>query len=207
MEKNKYFSQNLRVLRHLNKYSQEMLAKELGYKSFTTVQKWEDNTSYPKLDNLAKISELFNVNLSHLLFEDISKMIKDKKAVPILGHVSAGLGVYAEEDFFGYEYVDEASKGQTYFYLKVTGDSMIDARIYDGDIIYVRKQSTIENKEIAVVLLENNEATVKRVLIDKSGITLVAENKIYPPRYFTYQEVEAQQIKILGKVIHNKIMF
>lgn len=207
MDKAKYFSGNLRLLRHINKVSQDELAQLLGYKSFTTVQKWEDGTSYPKLDNIAKICDYFNISLEHLLLDDLSAKIKHQQAIPIIGKVQAGSGIYAQEDYYGYEYVTSDNGGQEYFYLKVTGDSMINARIYEGDIVYVRKQTTVEHLDIAVVLLENNEATIKRILFDDTGMNLKPENDQYETRHFTYEQIEDKQIQILGKVIHNKIMF
>ena len=88
------FKENLRYLRHSNNMSQEDLAKKFGYKSFTTVQKWEDGTAFPKIENLNKIAQIFNVELDHLLNVDLRT---NKVKVPVLGEVKAGYDLYADE--------------------------------------------------------------------------------------------------------------
>ena len=194
------FKDNLRYLRKTNHMSQDELADKLGYKSFTTVQKWEDGTAFPRVSTLNKIAEIFDVDVDHLLNLDIRT---SKVAVPILGEVKAGYDMYANEDIYGYEYCNNNEYGPgEYFYLKVRGDSMIDMRIGEGDIVYVRKQDYLDDKDIGVFLLDNNEVTIKKVNFNEDGITLKAANPAYPDRSFAPDEV-----KILGKVLHNKVLF
>lgn len=194
------FKSNLRYLRKANKMSQDELAEKLGYKSFTTVQKWEDGTAFPRVSTLKKIAEIFNIDVDHLLNLDIRV---DQVAVPILGEVKAGYNLYANEDIYGYEYCNSKEYGPgEYFYLKVKGDSMIDLRIGEGDIVYVKKQDYLDDKDIGVFLLENNEVTIKRASINKNSITLKAANPKYPDKNFKNDE-----IKILGKVLHSKVLF
>ena len=194
------FKNNLRYLRRVNKMSQDELAERLGYKSFTTVQKWEDGTSFPRVASLNKMAELFDVDVNHLLNKDLRT---EQVAVPILGEVKAGYDLYANEDIYGYEYCNSKEYGPgEYFYLKVKGDSMIDLRIGEGDIVYVKKQNYLDDKDVGVFLLENNEVTIKKVLFNKNTITLKAANPKYPDRKFKNDEV-----KILGKVLHNKVLF
>jgi len=194
------FKDNLRYLRHSNKMSQDELAERLGYKSFTTIQKWEDGTSFPRVKSLNEIAEIFNVEIDHLLNIDLRS---DQIAVPILGEVKAGYDMYALEDIYGYEYCNHKEYGPgEYFYLKVKGDSMIDLRIGDGDIVYVKKQDYLDNKNIGVFLINDNEVTIKTISYNKNSITLKAANSKYPDRNFKNQD-----IKILGKVLHNKVLF
>ena len=194
------FKDNLRYLRKLNRMSQDELAEKLGYKSFTTVQKWEDGTAFPRVNSLNKMAEIFGIEVDHLLNLNIRS---DQVAVPIIGEVKAGYNLYANEDIYGYEYCDNKEYGPgEYFYLKVKGDSMIDLRIGDGDIVYVRKQNYLDNKDIGVFLLENNEVTIKRALFSNGAITLKAANDKYPDRKF-----KEEDITILGKVLHNKVLF
>ena len=194
------FKENLRYLRRSNNMSQDKLAELLGYKSFTTVQKWEDGTAFPKVENLNRLSNIFNVELNHLLNYDLTT---DKVKVPVLGEVKAGYDMYVNEEILGYEYLNssEYTAGE-YFYLKVKGDSMIDDRICEGDVVYVKKQNYLENNDVGVFLLENNEVTIKRFKVGKSKITLKAANSKYPDKTF-----KSDEIKILGKVLHNKVMF
>lgn len=180
--------------------SQNDLANLFGYKSFTTVQKWEDGTAFPKVENLNKLAQIFNVELDHLLNVDLRA---NKTSVPIIGEVKAGYDMYANEEILGYEYLSnkEYTPGE-YFYLKVKGDSMKDDRICEGDVVYVRKQDYLDNNEIGVFLIGNEEATIKRFTKNKDSITLKAANKKYKDRTFKEDE-----IKILGKVLHNKVFF
>ena len=194
------FKENLRYLRHSNNMSQEDLAKKFGYKSFTTVQKWEDGTAFPKIENLNKIAQIFNVELDHLLNVDLRT---NKVKVPVLGEVKAGYDMYINEEILGYEYLNnnEYTPGE-YFYLKVKGDSMINDRICEGDIVYVRKQDYLENNDLGVFIIDNDEVTIKRIEYRDDGVVLKASNKKYSDRYF-----DNDDIKILGKVLHNKVLF
>lgn len=194
------FKNNLRYLRRTNKMSQDELAEKLGYKSFTTIQKWEDGSAFPRVSTLKKMADIFNIDVDHLLNLNIRT---EQVAVPIIGEVKAGYDLYANEDIYGYEYCNNKEYGPgEYFYLKVKGDSMIDARIGQGDIVYVKKQDYLDNKEIGVFLLENNEVTIKRAFFTKSGVTLKAANSKYPDR-----KLKNDEYKILGKVLHNKVLF
>ena len=194
------FKENLRYLRHSNNMSQDELAERLGYKSFTTIQKWEDGTSFPRVKSLNQIASLFNVEIDHLLNVDLHS---DQVSVPIIGEVKAGYGLYALEDIYGYEYNNHKEYGPgEYFYLKVKGDSMIDMRIGDGDIVYVKKQDYLDDKNIGVFLIGDNEVTIKMISYDKNGITLKAANKNYPDRHFNQND-----LKIIGRVLHNKVLF
>lgn len=194
------FKSNLRYLRRANNMSQDLLAEKLGYKSFTTVQKWEDGTAFPRVKTLKKIADIFDIDVDHLLNLNIRT---EQVEVPILGEVKAGYDLYANQDICGYEYCNNKEYGPgEYFYLKVKGDSMIDLRIGEGDIVYVRKQDYLDDKDIGVFLLENNEVTIKKASFDKKGITLKAANSKYPDRHF-----ENDEVKILGKVLHSKVLF
>ena len=194
------FKENLRFLRRTSNMSQDELAEKLGYKSFTTVQKWEDGSAFPRVSTLNRIADLFNVDVDHLLNLNIRSQ---QTAVHILGEVKAGYDMYANEDIFGYEYCnnDEFGPGE-YFYLKVKGDSMIGLRIGEGDIVFVKKQDYLDNKDIGVFLLDNNEVTIKTVLFGKNSLTLKAANPDYPDRKF-----KPEDVRILGKVLHSKVLF
>ncbi len=116
------------------------------------------------------------------------------KVVPLVGQVTAGEPILAEENITSYLTVPEemARSGQLYL-LKVKGDSMVGAGILDGDMVLVRQQPAAENGEIVVALLED-EATVKRFYREKDHVKLQAENPDYPP-------ILSSDLRILGKVI------
>src|SRR5690606_893353 len=105
------------------------------------------------------------------------------KRVPILGCVAAGEPLLAEEEYE--DYVELSADLRVDFCLRVKGDSMIDARICDGDLVFVRQQPTVENGQIAVVLIDD-EATLKRFYRTSEGVILKAENSKYDPMFFTH---------------------
>lgn len=203
-----YFKQNLRNLRRMRHISQNELAENLGYKSFTTVQKWEDGTSMPKMSILQKLADYFHVTMEHLINVDIMKEKVELSSVPVVGTVRTGFGLYAQEDIRDYEYVNSTEvRGGEYFYLDIVGDSMKNVRIMEGDRVYIRRQNTIENGQIAVVLLDNNEVTLKRVFFKEKKMILMPENDAYQPMEIPLNELEEKRVQILGKLIHNKISF
>ena len=117
---------------------------------------------------------------------------------PLLGEIACGEPIFANEDRESYVVAGADIKAD--FCLKCKGDSMINARIHDGDIVFVRKQSTVDNGEIAAVLIEN-EATLKRVFYypDKAKLVLQAENSSFEPLVYIGEEIE--RIEILGKAV------
>ena len=133
--------------------------------------------------------------------DDISKyglMPIEVKKIPLLGEIACGEPIYASEDRESYVIAGTDIKAD--FALKAKGDSMIGARIMDGDIVFIRRQSMVDNGEIAAVIIED-EATLKRVYYypEDKRLILQAENAKYPP--FVYQNSELDRVRILGKAI------
>ncbi|WP_302816208.1 LexA family protein [Selenomonas flueggei] len=118
------------------------------------------------------------------------------KKVPLLGTIAAGVPIYADENFDGYRECTEDIDAD--FCLKIQGDSMIGARINDGDIVFIKKQPDVDNGEIAAVLIEN-EATLKRVYKEKDSLILQAENPKYAPIVYTAESYV--ECRILGKAV------
>lgn len=125
--------------------------------------------------------------------------------IPILGRISAGLPLYAEENIEGYTYTD-LNGGAEYFALRVEGDSMTAARIFDGDILIVRRQDIVENGEIAVVMVNGDEATVKRFYRSGNTVTLMPQstNPTHQPQIY---DTKITSVRIIGKVVKNEITF
>ena len=120
----------------------------------------------------------------------------ETRRVPVLGAIAAGRPIYDEEEPGCYIACDAALKCD--FALRIEGDSLIGARIHDGDIVFIRSQPDVENGEIAAVAIDG-EATLKRVYHLKNGLQLLSENPKYPPMVFTIEEHES--IQILGKAV------
>lgn len=132
-------------------------------------------------------------NLSNIKnIEPIPTMVK----VPLLGTIACGEPILAEENIEDYINMPEKAKGT--FALRCKGDSMINARIFDGDIVFIREQPEVENGEIAAVLI-GDEATLKRVYKTENSIELRPENPTFKPLY--YQKEEMNKVRILGKAV------
>lgn len=131
------------------------------------------------------------------LIKNIEPLPKTKK-VPLLGAIACGEPILAEENID--EYVNLPEDVQGTFALRCKGDSMINARIFDGDIVYIREQPSVENGDIAAVLIDN-EATLKRVFYypEKSMLILKPENSSYQD--LIYMDEELNSIKIIGKAV------
>lgn len=175
---------------------------------------FKSNMSYaePSLGKLNLLANYFEVTIEYLIGEtneriksntfDISSIpgafLPKTKKLPFLGSIACGKPIFAEEDFNGY--IDVIEGVQADFCLQAKGDSMIGARIYDGDIVFIRKQETVYNGEIAVVLIED-EATLKRVYYypEKNTLILKPENSNYEDTIFTGEELN--NISILGKAV------
>lgn len=115
---------------------------------------------------------------------------------PRLGTIACGEPILAEENIETYDDIPDNIKCD--FTLVCKGDSMINARINDGDIVYIKQQSQVDNGEIAAVFIDN-EATLKRVYIYEDKVVLQPENTKYPP--FVYTKEEMNNIRILGKAV------
>lgn len=118
------------------------------------------------------------------------------KKVPLLGNIACGEPILAEENIETFVNMPESTNGS--FALRCKGDSMINARIFDGDIVFIREQPEVENGEIAAVLIDN-EATLKRVYLYDNRIELRAENPTFPS--LSYEGDQLNQIRIIGKAI------
>lgn len=167
------------------------------------VSRYENNIHKPQRFSLVQeIAEFYGVTTDFLMgrtddkYEKLDNMIPYKK-IPLLGTIAAGIPILAQENIEGYDYVPESLNVD--FCLRVKGDSMINARIIDGDLVFIRQQSDVENGEIAAVLVDGEEATLKRVHKGTNTVTLHAENPNYPDQVFTKRDM--RQVCIIGKAV------
>lgn len=201
---------NIRYLRTKRGYSQDYIAEKLGYKSYTTIQKWESGISEPPVKKLKELSILLDADMNDiankdLQFEDNSLTpISNTKSVTIkvLGRVAAGIPLEAVEDIIDTEEIsNEMSRSGEFFGLQIHGDSM-EPRIYDGDVVIVRKQDDAESGDIVIAMVNGNDATCKRLIKYSNGISLVSLNSAkYEPMMFTPDEVIQKPVRIIGKVV------
>ncbi|PXX77381.1 LexA family transcriptional regulator [Dielma fastidiosa] len=199
----------------------EQLLQEKGLTSYrvskdtgitqSSLSDWKIGKCTPKFDKLKILADYFNVDLEYLTgTSDVKNaanaavkeaIIKKAFKVPVVGAVPAGIPLEAIEEILDYEEISEetAKKGE-YFGLKIKGDSMYPF-IMEGDVVIVRKQDTIESGQVAIVMVNGDEATCKKVVIKNGGIVLVGHNPEFTPLYYSAEEVETMPVRIIGKVI------
>lgn len=122
--------------------------------------------------------------------------------IPVLGRVVAGIPIEAVEEILDYEEItpELAATGE-FFALKIRGHSM-EPRMMEGDVVIVRRQDDVDSGDVAIVLVNGDEATVKRIKKQEDGITLIATNtSVYEPHYYSNKEIEELPVRILGKVV------
>jgi len=169
----------------------------------STISEWESEKRSPDVELLPEIAAALGVLPKYLLGESGSvEQWRDeilpvrRKRVRLLGEIAAGEPLFADEDYESYVTVDEGIHCD--FALRVRGDSMINARILDGDIVFIREQSDVNDGEIAAVIVDDS-ATLKRVYKTKKGVQLVSENPKYRPMFF--DDENSDSIRILGKAV------
>ena len=120
----------------------------------------------------------------------------EMRKIPLLGSIACGAPILADEHIEGY--VDTPADIHADFTLRCKGDSMINARIFDGDLVYIRQQDEVNNGEIAAVLIDG-EATLKRVRLHMDRLILEPANPLYDPIVFRGEEMN--EVRILGKAV------
>ncbi len=192
-------------LRRAKGLTLEYLASELGTTK-QTIHKYETGiiTNIPP-EKIERLASLLGTTPSELMgwakkeeASPFSRVDFSTKRLPILGDIACGAPIYANEEYESYVSAD--SRLDADFCLRAHGDSMIQARIFDGDIVFIRSQNTVDNGEIAAVII-GDEATLKRVYFypEDSKLLLVPENPKYAPLLFMGDELNS--VKILGKAV------
>lgn len=190
--------------------TQTELGEKLGVKT-NAVSKWECNRVEDiPTSKIKAMAVLFEVPPSYLIDDDSLPPsaapidLTSRHRIPILGRIAAGLPLYAEQNIEGYTLTD-LNGGAEYFALRVTGDSMNAARIEDGDVIIVRRQDEVENGELAVVMVGDDDATVKRFYSTDSTVTLMPQsrNPAHQPQMY---DLKKTKIRVLGKVVKVEFM-
>ena len=206
--------ERVRAARLKKGYTQEELAHKLGYKSRSSVNKIETERDIPR-SMVVKLAELLDVTPSYLMgWEEQSSENNSKNDIiqkydnirpvqlrrfPLLGEIACGKPIFAEEDRESIVMADMDIQAD--FCLRAKGDSMVGARIHDGDIVFIREMPLVENGEIAAVII-NDEATLKRVFYfpENGKLILNPENPNYEP--LVYVGDELNEIRILGKAVY-----
>ena len=197
------FSIRLKKLLAEHELTQHQLSKILNV-SESTVGKWILEKSLPRMGVIQKLSEYFNVPKSYFLEkqDNPEKSITKGVRIPILGRVVAGIPLEAITDIEGYEEITPkmASLGE-YFALRIKGHSM-EPQILDNDVVICKCQSDVESGDIAIILVNGDEATCKQVKKSPEGVTLIGFNPVvYPPHFYSNKEIETLPVNVIGKVV------
>lgn len=195
--------ENIKRARKKAQISQDELAKRLGYKSRSTIAKIESGENDLTQKKVAAFAKALNVSIDFLM-DGAGKRAEDNIRVyeiPVLGKVVAGTPIDAIENITDYIRVtNPAAADGSYYALHVTGASM-EPEMKEGDLVIVHKQEYFDNGDICIVLVNGNEATVKKVQKSDQGITLIGFNAVvYPPHFYNAKEVEELPVKVIGKV-------
>lgn len=185
--------------------SQEELAARMGYKSKSSINKIEMGVNDIPQSKVLAFAKALDTSTAYLMgCEDAPPSplpaniipMPSMNRVPIIGDIACGTPILADENREGE--VDIPSTIHADFALRCKGDSMINARIFDGDIVYIRCQESVEHGEIAAVLVDD-AATLKRVYLYDDHISLEAENPQYRP--IVYWGEDMNDVRILGKAV------
>ena len=193
----------IRELREARDIKQKELVAYCGV-SGSLFSQYENNKVIPPDDIKLKIAEFFNVSVDYLLgrtdIDEEAVMDKEIVRLPIIGTIRAGEPILAVQNIEGYQIIERRhlTPGYEYFFLKVVGDSM-NIIAPEGSLVLVRKQDTVSNGDIAVVLINNQDATIKKFYKQKDCVTLIpmSTNPTHQPQIYE-KETEA---KIIGKAM------
>ena len=197
---------HIRELREAKGLNMKEAANQLKL-PYTTYVNYEKGLREPTSEVLIQIADFFDTTIDYIVGrkagsgDDLASIaniipMPETRKIPLVGAIACGDPILAEENIEEYVSIPKDLAGD--FALTCRGDSMINARIFDGDIVYIRQQDTVENGEIAAVLIDG-EATLKRVRLFPDHIILEPENPMYKPH--SYWNEEMNTIRILGKAV------
>ncbi|MBS5989678.1 helix-turn-helix domain-containing protein [Anaerococcus hydrogenalis] len=201
----------LKAIRTENNMSMEELKNILNYKydlniSKSMISRWENHKSEPLNTYLSAYAREFNLDMNDLLDiedkNDLSnipgiKIIKKFVTVPLLGEIACGEPIFCNQNYDNLFQIDE-DLAKPDFSLTAKGDSMMDVGINDGDIVFFKNTSVVENGKIAAVIIDNT-TTLKRFFKNDHEIILQPENKSYSP--IIIREDDGQDVRVLGEMV------
>lgn len=180
--------------------NQKDLAISIGEKP-NTFSQWVNDKRQPDQAGLIKISQILNVPIDTLLGNKITNSSPRRIArLPVLGDVAAGIPIEAITDVDDFEEIDidEFEPGE-YVGLRIKGDSM-EPRMFAGDVVIVRVQATANDGDTAVILINGDEATCKKIKKTPDGIMLISNNPSYEPMFYSKKDIENLPVRIFGVV-------
>lgn len=209
------YGERIRELRKNRHMSQQDLADLLDV-SKVAVSQYEREVRKPDLNTLTALSDIFNVSSDYILgnddvtvrfldTDDIRELDSKSRKIPVFGRVAAGVPMEAIEDILDWEEISGDLPGE-YFGLKVKGDSM-SPRIMEGDVLIVHAQPDAESGDIVIAQINGDQATCKKLIKHRNGISLLPLNLDYSVMYFSADEAANLPVRIIGKVVENRQKF
>ena len=187
------------------KLTKRELAKRIGVHE-SSINKYEKGLVDIPLSKISELSRVLNVTEAYLMgWEDEQK--PQGLQIPVLGTVAAGIPISAVEDILDYKEIPQSWENQGEFFgLRIKGDSM-KPDINNGDTVIVRQQSTANNGDVVIALVNGDDATCKKFEKLDNGIMLISNNSEYSPMYFSNEEVVTKPVVIIGRVVELRRKF
>lgn len=214
LENREILSKNLKKFMSLYDKSRNQLCDDLNLK-YSTVSDWINANTYPRIDNIELLANYFNIEKSDLIEnkspqKSVERMPSEWVRIPVLGEIAAGVPIDAIEIFDEGDWeeipLEWLKNDDEFFALRIKGDSMMP-HIHNKDVVIVKKQSCIEDGEIAVILVNGEEATTKKIKKNEKGVFLIPNNPAYTPKFYSNADIEELPITILGKVVELRRKF
>ena len=189
----------IRSLRQEREMKQSDLAAQMNVRQ-TTISNWETGFSEPDAASLQRLAAIFETTVDYILGGQ-RPTTKQGVKIPVYRAVAAGIPIEAIEDIVDYEEItpELAATGE-FFGLRIQGQSM-EPRICDGDVVIVRKQEDADTGDVAIVIINGDDATCKKIKKDGSGLWLLPNNPAYEPMHYSFEEIAAKPVRIIGKVV------
>lgn len=198
-------AENIKHYMNLHNKTRMEVCRDLGF-VYSTFSDWLNAKKYPRIDKIEIMANYFHISKADLVERQSVSTPEETRPrgipIPVLGRVVAGIPLEAVEEVLDYEEItpELAATGE-FFALQIRGRSM-EPRMMDGDVVIVKRQEDVESGDVAIVLVNGDEATVKKVKKMNTGITLIATNvSVYEPHFYSNDEIESLPVRILGKVI------
>ena len=180
--------------------TQQDMCNDLGWKK-GTVSAWVNGTRMPKMDKIDIMCKYFGCERDDLLFDAREMKMMRSVSIPVYARVAAGIPLEASEEIVDREEIPKKwTEFGDYYGLRIRGDSM-QPRIEEGDVVIVRKQSTADDGQTVIALVNGNDAVCKKLKVYKDGIALVSNNPMYPPMYFSASDTQDIPVRIIGRVV------
>ena len=197
------FSKNLKRIMDISGKKQVDLINDLSL-SKASVSSWVNGTRLPRMDKVDLLANYLKVKRSDLMGLDDSEGLQRQVngySIPVLGDVAAGVPIDAIKDIIDWEEIPVSWQSQgEYFALKIRGDSM-EQIMESVDVVIVRRQPDVDDGDTAIVLINGDSATCKKIRKTNNGLILISTNAKYPPMLYTKEEVLSLPIVIVGKVV------